>query len=45
MQEELCIFNGVMILVLVVEHNLSTLEELQEQDIHKVVVAIHSVYN
>ena len=31
---------GVMILVLVMEHNLSTLEELimKEQDIHKMVV-------
>ena len=39
-------FDGVMILVLVLEHNLSTLEELEGPTIHKVeVVVIHSVYH
>ena len=39
-------FDGVMILVLVLEHNLSTLEELEEQIIEaKEVEVIHSVYH
>lgn len=39
-------FDGVMILVLVLEHNLSTLEELEDHIIiTKVVALIHNVYH
>ena len=45
LQEEQCLFDGVMILVLVLEQNLSTLEEQVGQTIEtQEVVPTYSVY-